>query len=226
MSGTCWRQYGGSCPPWVSTPLFSLTKHFVRSWYTWRTTYPYNSRQVWYARSCVAAAWRYKLNRQEGHWTNACRSIGGHWHQECHAVGSGRTCINRDTFHWLGEGWSCGLSPTLPPEVCLRGMTYEDRTPQDEQRWRPTTISVQPTDPTTAPALLRALVDCVAIFLFFPLPCPFYYFPPLSITFYYFLFLLLSITFSYYIANSTTGWIPFSRGMQHGDSNSLNHSTS
>ena len=81
---------------------------------------------------------------------------------------------NSSTLTWS----SCALDyrkfqnmpAILPPQVCPRGVTDQDRTPQDEQRWRPTTISVQPTDPTMAPALLRA-PRILRWFVFSPLPC-------------------------------------------------------
>ena len=57
--------------------------------------------------------------------------------------------------------------PSLPPEVCSRGVAYQDRTTYDEQRWGPATNSVQPTDSTTAPARSRAPVNSVALFFVF-----------------------------------------------------------
>ena len=69
-------------------------------------------------------------------------------------------------IHWLGEGWGCTLPPPLPPEVCLGGLAYQDRTPHNEQGRRPTTNGVQPTNPTSALALLKTCC-CFYIVLYF-----------------------------------------------------------
>ena len=106
---------------------------------------------------------------------------------------------NSSTLTWS----SCALDyrkfqnmpAILPPQVCPRGVTDQDRTPQDEQRWRPTTIGVKPTDPTMAPALLRVpRILCCFVFVPPPLPClPFYYF----------------FLFYCYVCNSTACWIVY-----------------
>ena len=63
--------------------------------------------------------------------------------------------------------WSnvCRLPPLLPPEVCPGG-AYQDRTPHNEQRRRPTTNGIQPTNPTSKPALLKTCC-CFYIVLYF-----------------------------------------------------------
>ena len=59
------------------------------------------------------------------------------------------------------------------PKVCLGGMAYQDRTPQNEQGRRPTTSSLQSPNPPSAPALLRTCCSLHIIqhfiFLIFPL---------------------------------------------------------
>ena len=47
------------------------------------------------------------------------------------------------------------LPPPLPPKMCPGDVAHQDRTPQNEQGWRPTTSGLQSPNPPSAPALLR-----------------------------------------------------------------------
>ena len=55
----------------------------------------------------------------------------------------------------MGEGSGCRAPLKLPPETCLGNMAYQEGSLSHEQR-RPTALSVQPADQTTASTPLKA----------------------------------------------------------------------
>ena len=83
--------------------------------------------------------------------------------------------------------------------MCPGGVAHQDRTPQNEQGWRPTTSGLQSPNPPSAPALLRTscCLHTIQHFLFI------YLFIYLFIHL-YFLFLIfpLIILYTYHVLHS------------------------
>ena len=67
------------------------------------------------------------------HWTDG-KDIGvtleGHWHQGISCSQQWQNMHQKRCMALIGKRLKvCGLSPTLPPAVCPRGVAYQSRTP-------------------------------------------------------------------------------------------------
>ena len=81
--------------------------------------------------------------------------------------------------------------------MCPGGMAHQDRTPQNEQGWRPTTSGLQSPNPPSAPALLRTCCCLHTIQHFFV-----YFFFYLFIYFCFLPYFSLIILYTYHVLHS------------------------
>ena len=76
--------------------------------------------------------------------------------RECPAVSSGRTCLKRDAWHWLGEGRGCELPPLQPPEIdVLRVHGTSGLSPTQWTGMEAPYYLCTLTNPTSAQSLMR-----------------------------------------------------------------------
>ena len=73
--------------------------------------------------------------------------------------------VNIQGFSFV-RSWMEMYKP-LPPKMCPGGVAHQDRTPQNEQGWRPTTSGLQSPNPPSAPALPRTCCCLHTIHFFF-----------------------------------------------------------
>ena len=82
--------------------------------------------------------------------------------------------------------------------MCPGGVAHQDRTPQNEQGWRPTTSGLQSPNPPSAPALLRTCCCLHTIQHFFII----FYYNFFYFLFFFFLIFPLMILYTYHVLHS------------------------